>query len=80
MIERNDSRYDETIEQELRPVDCEQRQTDRFKENYNINMRQLYILDFLQYVDKRVVLPNFYMCCLSGGSRCFLPYAIHMCC
>ena len=25
----------ETIEQELQPVDCEQRQTDIFKENYN---------------------------------------------
>ena len=27
----------ETIEQELRPVVCEQRQTDRFKDNYYID-------------------------------------------
>ena len=27
----------ETITQELRPVDCEQRQTATFKENYNID-------------------------------------------
>ena len=43
MRERNDSRYEqfeispETIKQELQPVDCEQRQTDRFKENYNLD-------------------------------------------
>ena len=43
MRERNDSRYEqfeispETIEQEMRSVVCEQRQTDRFKENYNID-------------------------------------------
>ena len=42
MRERNDNRYEqfeispETIEQALRPVDCEQRQT-RFKENYSID-------------------------------------------
>ena len=28
--------FPETIEQELRPAVCERRQTDRFKENYNI--------------------------------------------
>ena len=38
-----DSRYEqfeisrEMIEQELHPVVCEQRQTDIFKENYNID-------------------------------------------
>ena len=45
--ERNDSRYEqfeispETIKQELRSVVCEQRQTDRFKENYNIDIAML---------------------------------------
>ena len=29
--------YPETIEQELRPAVCEHRQTDRLKENYNID-------------------------------------------
>ena len=39
--ERNDSRNEqfdispETCEQELRPVVCEQRETDRFRENYH---------------------------------------------
>ena len=39
---KNDSRYKQfeispkTIEQELRPVVCEQRHTDMFEENYNI--------------------------------------------
>ena len=28
----------ETIEQELRPAVCEHRQTDRFKENYSIDL------------------------------------------
>ena len=28
----------ETIEQELRPAVCEHRQTDRFKENYSIDV------------------------------------------
>ena len=40
MRERNDRRYErfEKSNQELRPVDCEQRQTDIFKENYNIDI------------------------------------------
>ena len=29
----------ETIEQELRPAVCEHRQTDRYKENYSIDIR-----------------------------------------
>ena len=43
MRERNESRYEqfeissETIEQELRPIDCEQRQTDRFTEIFDID-------------------------------------------
>ena len=43
MREKNGSRYEqfetspETIEQEVRPVDCDQRQTDRFKENYSMD-------------------------------------------
>ena len=47
--ERNDSRYEqfeissEMIEQELQTVDCEQRQTDRFKDNYIIFIKILLI-------------------------------------
>ena len=48
MRERNDRRYEqfeisaEKIEQELRPVVCEQRQTDRFKENYTTDVTHIY--------------------------------------
>ena len=50
MRERNDSRYEqfeispETIEQELCTVVCEQRQTDMFKENYNIDELFWYVM------------------------------------
>ena len=49
MRERNDSRYDqfeispETIEQELRPVDCEQRHT--YKNMYNKDKEVKTVID-----------------------------------
>ena len=52
MRERNDSRYEqfeispETIEQELRPVVCEQRQTDICKASYSIDCTKLFRLSF----------------------------------
>ena len=51
---RNDSRYEqfrispETIQQEMRPVVCEQRQTNIFKENYNTDETLWGILWVLQ--------------------------------
>ena len=55
MRERSDSRWhcgeqfeisSKTIEQELQPVVCEQRQTDRFKENYSIDVNRSLVFTF----------------------------------